>query len=1300
MCQDRGSVVAWKFLSRSRLQRFVQRWGGAIVVLAAVLITSGARAAGDSLALLVAEQEKLGWNFDDGREFPGAKGQLSLDNDEHGKPALRLQGDFTGGGAYVQMSRTFKDGLDLDVLRFRIRGANAGKIGMRLVDASGQCHQIALRLKDTDDWQLVHFPVTEFFAKRGSPAAIPGVAKYEFWGGAKDGKWHDPASMISLLLTVNSDKTGSKQPVLWLSDIQAQVTQEALAQPASFASDFEKLSAGASVPEGWQAAGRVVVGDASEQPFKGQRALRLDRPFADIEKPCHVITAPFVVKPGSWQIDAAARSDLRSPDSSFRGVLALELLDAADKVTDTVTLIDLFGQRNWTPVSKRVDIPAQVARARFKAELHKAEGRFWIDELSASFLAATPRRDNRISRVVLSSDRVGNLFFPEDPRRTHVTLDALKPLAPEQMNFRWSVHSYWGAELAPPATATFTTGLRKQNAFEYTATLDLSALPLEVGPYYEVHVEVPQLNHPVAFHNYTSLAILPQALTKQYKPEQVPFTTRSWDNRIGVYMELSDRLGIRVAGVWGSWNAEPPYTPRAPTIEVAQKLGMGVLTGTPAHQIEILAPGHEKFDETAMRQGVRNWIARFGHVRPLYVNLGNEPHGTGERVIKQVRAYKAIYDEIKSIDPTITVIATSVPPTEEYFQAGYQNACDAYDFHVYESPLNVRRTIEAYREMARRYNADKPIWSTEIGLNSQGLARHAVAVDLIRKVTTFFAAGGANVSWFGIMYPDPQAKIFDDSSSAHNVFDCRYNKYAPKLDAIAYYNMVNAIAIKKFIAEKTYDNTVHATLFRDEAGQCLKVLWTDKGRVDTSVPLGGAIKPGDEVQLVHVEGRRSKLVADARGAITLSVREDPVLLLYQGGPSATLPEQMGKPAVQIAALPESFVRGEKAQVTLTTALESMTLIAPLGWDVQRSGTQGSVTFSITPAVTSKVREGELVIRAGPSAELVARAPVAGPVSVQILPTITDSPTQVLMRVTNNSTEVQRVNWKLSLLHQRLLREGVFSEPASATAFFAGPAEGSLAVQPREVAQVRVPLSSVDPLALYRLSAAVTDTSGRLVEHERFMGGFAVAPRVQGELVIDGNLDKPQWQRAPAARIDRAEQRREIARGKMPAWGGTDDLSATIRYLWNEQYLFLAVRVRDNVHHNKAIDGDLWNGDGVQLLVDPCRALRQKAGKYDLGFALTRNGPQSWCFLSGSSGIPTGPMPEVRFATSTREGEVCYEIAIPWKHLSPFVPEPGANLGLTIAVNEDDGTGRFGFLNWFGDVQTKSVDSVGDVILQP
>ena len=247
--------------------------------------------------------------------------------------------------------------------------------------------------------------------------------------------------------------------------------------------------------------------------------------------------------------------------------------------------------------------------------------------------------------------------------------------------------------------------------------------------------------------------------------------------------------------------------------------------------------------------------SKYGKFRPLIISLGNEPHGTGDRVRANVEAYRIVYEEVKKVDPSIFVVATAVEPNEEYFQAGYGKWCDAYDFHVYEGFENVRKTIEQYHALMKKYGNARPIWSTELGLNSQGLPRHAVAVELIKTFTTFFAAGGANASWFGLLYPDPDAKSYGSSGDSHNVFDCRYNRYAPRLDAIAYYNAVNAIAIKKFVEEKQYPGGISAFLFRDRDDRSLQVLWKSKGRQDVFVPLPGV----KQVQVIRMDGRRRQI---------------------------------------------------------------------------------------------------------------------------------------------------------------------------------------------------------------------------------------------------------------------------------------------------------------------------------------------------------------------------------------------------------------------------------------------------------
>ena len=74
--------------------------------LIALLLLSAALIA-DEVPLIDPAAPAAEWKFDNGQEFPGAKGSLELDPAvvRDGKPTLRLISDLTAGGNYVQMSR-------------------------------------------------------------------------------------------------------------------------------------------------------------------------------------------------------------------------------------------------------------------------------------------------------------------------------------------------------------------------------------------------------------------------------------------------------------------------------------------------------------------------------------------------------------------------------------------------------------------------------------------------------------------------------------------------------------------------------------------------------------------------------------------------------------------------------------------------------------------------------------------------------------------------------------------------------------------------------------------------------------------------------------------------------------------------------------------------------------------------------------------------------------------------------------------------------------------------------------------
>jgi hypothetical protein len=107
---------------------------------------------------------------------------------------------------------------------------------------------------------------------------------------------------------------------------------------------------------------------------------------------------------------------------------------------------------------------------------------------------------------------------------------------------------------------------------------------------------------------------------------------------------------------------------------VLEKQGTGFLTGSPAYDVEHKRSGYEKWTDEVLRQGVRNFIAKYRQIRPMIINLGNEPSNKGDDAVRVVHAYKVIYEEVKKIDPSIIVVGTSVGANEDFFKAGLHGA--------------------------------------------------------------------------------------------------------------------------------------------------------------------------------------------------------------------------------------------------------------------------------------------------------------------------------------------------------------------------------------------------------------------------------------------------------------------------------------------------------------------------------------------------------------------------------------------------------------------------------------------------
>jgi hypothetical protein len=310
---------------------------------------------------------------------------------------------------------------------------------------------------------------------------------------------------------------------------------------------------------------------------------------------------------------------------------------------------------------------------------------------------------------------------------------------------------------------------------------------------------------------------------------------------------------------------------------------------------------------------------------------------------------------------------------------------------------------------------------------------------------------------------------------------------------------------------------------------------------------------------------------------------------------------------------------------------------------------------------------------------------------------------VKLTVANLSDKPQPVNWNASIVDELPMSGGTYhledSKPSSA--FFDGLAADKVTLAPRETKEILLPLKGTDRLTLYKLRATATDADGNMVQRERRVGGFARAVHATSKITLDGKFDEPFWKEAPVYNINELRQFCAVMKQAKP-WGGLKDLSGTVRFAWDDQYLYVAAEVTDDIFSNPKSDDQLWNQDGLQFLIDPYRGEGQSLGRYDYSLGLGQKGPQAWCHMTADASAPAGPAPEIKLAvlpTSTENGNRNYEVAIPWTRLAPFKPKPDADLGLSMVINEDDGGGRMSTMGWFGGVHLKEANFVGDVVLE-
>jgi hypothetical protein len=216
------------------------------------------------------------------------------------------------------------------------------------------------------------------------------------------------------------------------------------------------------------------------------------------------------------------------------------------------------------------------------------------------------------------------------------------------------------------------------------------------------------------------------------------------------------------------------------------------------------------------------------------------------------------------------------------------------------------------------------------------------------------------------------------------------------------------------------------------------------------------------------------------------------------------------------------------------------------------------------------------------------------------------------------------------------------------------------------------------------------------EETRQTRGFAFRPAVKAPhpLRIDGRLDD--WTDAVPLFIHPDGRLSGLTFfagdfGRDMQWTGLDDFSAAWQMMWDESFLYLAVKTFDDHIVPQSNLGNFWNGDTISFQIDPLPDLTdasilpaqrdlQTLHTFDVG--LSQDGPK--CRRKyPTSEKPAGTINTIKVAIRPVQDGVVYELAIPWGELAPLRPEISRWMGFSLVCYEDDGAGRETQINWFG-----------------
>ncbi len=970
------------------------------------------------------------------------------------------------------------------------------------------------------------------------------------------------------------------------------------------------LAADASLDEGaWTVEnGAEISADALRTGPSGARIRRAD----DATDP-RVVGPSFPAAPGRHVASGWLRTSMPpSADPNYSAVLEVEWSDAGGGELGSERVAAVNGVTHvWVYRERAVTAPAGTASGRFSFRFNwSSTGLAELDDVALTPATEMASAGPPVEVTLRAAERI---FEPGAPLAVNASVRARQG-PPQNVELHMDVYDSRGKLL--------TSGQAQCEA--------RSDRPVSVT------IEAAEAEIPIREHLRAHVTTLPaSALAQEFGMVVIP---RPTDFSLDETSTFAILVGHSYTKRWlGARWERPNFNWNEREMELAKRYGV-IYVG-------MINQANQALDRRISLEEygafVEESVAKFKHL-VKYWQLGNEPHlyqpGIPER---WAEVLKVGYEAAKRADPECQVMwggitGLNVDPdmVDKLLAAGGGDYTDIIDIHLYVPIPQMDALLTKVRADMAKHGVDKPITITEVTGQLGTPMPERVKASHVYKRFAVAEAHGVLASWWFVMH-------------WVNTGEFRYCSLIdpgtgePHEGAAAYARFSHALEGAEFARRIDAGEGMHVYEWA-KGDRSIFVAWAEGTGAQGYAQLPCGTGAGT---LVDVAGHEWPV--SVGGGLGVDLRDEPLLL--------DLPSGTGT-----------------RRDTDGPAIEDLSLARGSGTTVRNPVPRGEIRVP-DGIMASPIEDGELSVTAAPGARIGADWVVFqardGGVDTSFARMRVDVTESLALDMTPVPGDPASVTWRVTNLSPDPISADVTVQSPVSDALRPQPSLQRIAdLAPGETAEAQAPMPiAASSLARYDCVLRVETDKGAADRLMRTLV-FTPARRMDTAPTIDGALDD--W--PGTFPIEVGPDTGETHHATDGAPSDPDDLSATAALTWDDENLYMAVRVRDDIHTNDQGEGALWDGDGLQFGFAP-DPYTPSSAYYEWGLALTDDGPQTWAWRAVAP-QPTGPI-DFPYEITRSDSETIYEAAIPWRMIPPIAPVAGTTFGFGLCVNEKDTANR-------------------------